>query len=363
MQAPPLQSQMLADIAIPSKPARSTCSLYGRPGSNTACDTACHSDDWGSQCSKAPLLEIPVNNNCASGFEHRACQASQSGKAGVALFGKFGLGRLPRQEGPSNCKRDSNGTLKQGPCSGRGASTSSGGNPISSIKQHSAAHQARDLAHDQIVRRPQGRDVQDVSEPVVLPKHGHLVSIAGQQGRCQHAEADSRMKQAATAGQATGSHKASSSTADRRKALMKAIVRTTPTRAPSMPLEADQPSGSSAGKTHNSQPQCEGRDTMHMQSFSALDAMSAQIKQPPRGQSHITGGPVLPTCGLEPRLKSDRENPSIAESCKAVPAYVSAMRQVAPHTQPGTKDAAGASLGSAGTRVVRRSLLSQPDFC
>lgn len=362
MQAPPLQPQLLADIAIPGKPARSACSLYGCTGSNTACDTACHSDDWGSQCSKAALLEIPVNNNCASGFEHRACQASQSGKAGVALFGKVGLGLSARQEGPSNCKRDSNGTLKQGPCSGRVANTSSGGNPISSIKQHSAAHQATDLAQDQIVKRPQGRDVQNVSEPVVLPKHGHLVSIAGQQGRCQHAEADSRMKQAATAGQARGSHKASNSTADRRKALMKAIVRTTPTRAPSMPLEADQPNGSGAAKTQasSSQPQC---DTMHIQSFSALDAMFAQIKQPPRGQPHITGGPVLPTCGLEPRLKSDWGNPSIAESCKAVPTYVSAMRQVAPHTQPGTKDAAGVSLGSAGTRVVRRSLLSQPDFC
>ncbi|KAL3153234.1 hypothetical protein ABBQ38_011587 [Trebouxia sp. C0009 RCD-2024] len=310
--------------------------------------------------SKAPLLEIAVNRNCASGFENRACPANQGGKAGVGPFGKAGLGLSARQESPGSCRTGSKHASKHTPCTGKGFHIANGGSTHSSIE-----HQARDLPHGHNMRQLQGREVDSVSEPGVLPKHGRRVSTYDA-GQHQHAEVDSSRKQAAAAGQqAKASFNGSSSTSDRRKALMKALVRTTPTRAPSVPVEATQSSSSGAGHRPSSQPQCEGIATEHSQSSSSLGAVSAQSRLLPLSESDGIGGPVLLTSGLQGKPKSGWGDPSIARSCKALIGNESAVGQSqdAQHARSVTKEAVDASLGSGGTRAVRRSLLLQPGFC
>lgn len=371
MQTSPLRSlrqgQVHADTAAPGKPAISAGSSRNHMGCYVPCDKP---GDEGSvsHFSKAPLLEIAVNTNCASTLEHRACQANP-GKAGVGPSGQVGLGLSARQESPGSCRTGHKHALKNKPFAGKGFHIANGGSTHSSIEnhatqQHSAVHQARDLAHGHSMRQLQGRAVKNVSEPGVLPKHGHHVSTYDA-GQHQHAEADSCRKQAATAGQqAKGSLNGSSSTSDTRKALMKALVRTMPTRAPRVPVEATQSSGSGAGHRRSSQPQCEGIATEHSQSSSSLGAVSAQSRLLPLSESYGIGGPVLLIGELQPNPGSAWRDPSTAGTCKALIGYGSAIGQLqdAQHARSVTKEAVDASVESGGTRAVRRSLLLQPDF-
>ena len=380
VQASPLQSQrlglgqMLADTAAPGNPAYSAGSLHNHTDCHVPCDKLGHDHGCVSQFRKAPLLEIAVNTNCASAFEQRACQVSQLGKAGVELVCEAGLGLSARQECPSSCRTGDQHALKRRLSSSRVSNIPSGGSICtnSSIKhhprqQHSAAHQTKHVAHNQTMRQRQGRQVQTALVPDVLPKHVQLVSLYSAGGQHQHANAVSCRKQAAVAGQqAKGSHKASSSTGDRRKALMKAIVRTTPTRAPSMPVEATQSSSSGTAKRPSSQLQCEGIDTGHSQSSSDSCAMSGQSWHLSQGKSYGSGWPVLlPTSGLQPGPRSAFGHPSNAGRCMVLPGYGSGIGhlQDAQHAQFVAKDAIDASLRSCGTKAVRRSLLLQPDFC
>ena len=192
------------------------------------------------------------------------------------------------------------------------------------------------------------------------PRHGYQSSVVHgtcQQGKCQGLESDSDRDQ----GLDVRGHKTSSSAADKRKALMKAIVRTTPTRAPSLLPETMQLSGSSATNKPGSMAQCQGAQAVYSQSTSVLEAMSSHSQKLPTGQSRGTGELVLPRpalSGLVARSRSDASSGrKSAESCKASIDGVAASG-----VQVG-KDAAGTISGSAERRAVKRSLVSQPDFC
>ena len=352
--------QMLPATVASTHAADWAASVHGRSNCHVPCDTHHQGPDSVGQCSTAPLLEIPVNTNCASAFEQRECHACEGRKAGIQFSGKIGLGAPAQQQ-----STDSKLALKHRPGSGKNCNIVGGGSTISSIRhtgQHSAANQAKTQAISHATRQWQGRGVMwQVSKRNMLPKDIQLSSVGhtDQQGRCLGSQPDSRVKQTTIAGRGERGDKASSSSADRRKALLKAIVRTTPTRAPSLPSEASQSSINSAAISPSIQPRFRGTVDRHSHSSNVSGGMLAQSRQLPTGQSHGTGMPMLPYLGfsgLEAELRSGASRDplgSIARSCKVFPHCGSA---------PTTKETAG-SVGSAERRAVRRSLLSQPDFC
>ena len=324
-----------------------------------------------SQYNTVPLLEIPVNtNHSASAFDQRVCHASDSGTAVTKLAGEIALGALPRQQSTNSCRNGNNGALKLRSCIGRDCNIAFGSSKTVSSssnrqagQQQPASNQPKDLISTQALRQLQGGRIKNMSEPQVLPRRDHGFFMGhgmGQQGRCQGADSNSHRKQAAVAGQDARGQEASSSTGNRRKALMKAIVRTTPTRAPSQLSDSSQFSCFSTATKLDSTAQCQYMERLDSQSSCVSDAMSFQSLQPLTGPLHGKGVPALPypaLSALEAGSRSDAlADFSTAESCTFLDCQLG-------FGQPMSKDADGTILESVEGRAVKRSLLSQPGFC
>ena len=320
-----------------------------------------------SRCRIAPLLEIPINTNYVSACEQGTWHANDSDRAGVKVSDEARPRGPARQHVTNSCRSDNTGALKLKTCTGRNPNVVCSSSNITSSsnscagQQRSASSQSKDPAGTQALRQLQGRYVRKNSEPSMPPRHGHQSSaVQGmcQQGKYQGLKSDSGRHQAATAVQGEGGHTASGSTAGKRKALMKAIVRTTPTRAPCLLPEATQLSDSSTANKPDSMAWCPGTKSVCSQSSSVSEAVSSRSQRLHTGQLEGIAGLVLARpalSGLEARSRSDALfGLSSAESCKAWVA-ASGLRI--------GKDVSDTVLGSAQRRAVKRSLLSQPGFC
>lgn len=362
-QTPP-DTAALGAVANPagSQHGHSNCGVLHDPMRHYAGSTG--------HCSTAPLLEIPVNtNHSASPFDQRVCHASDTGKPATKLASEIGLAALPRQQSTSSCRNGNNGALKLRSCTGRDSNAGFGSSKTISRssnrrtgQQRPASNQPKDLANTQALRQLHGGRIRNMSEPKALLRRDHGIDMDHgmvQQGRRQGSGSHSHRKQAAITGQDERGQKASSSTANRRKALMKAIVRTTPTRAPSLLSDTSQLSCFSTATKLESRAQCQYIERLHSQSSSVSDAMSFQSQQPLTGQLHSVGVSAIPRpalSALEARFRSDDlADASVAESC-TLPDCQPAMGQ------PMSKQAASTILESAERRAVKRSLLSQPGF-
>lgn len=355
------------DMAASSTAADSAGSWHGHSNGCVPCDLLSHVAGSISQCSIAPLPEMPINTNHVSASEQGVCLASEGGKVSDAA-GPTG----PERQRPTNrCRVDNQGASKLNPCTGRNANVACGGSSNSSSNNRrtgqlrSASNQPTDPAGAEALRQLQGRCNRNMSESNMLPKHGHQSSVVHgicQQGKCQGLQSDNGRNQAVTVGRNERGQKASSSTIDKRKALMKAIVRTTPTVAPSLlPAVTCVLSGCSAANKPNSIAQGQGAESVCSQSTSVLEAMSSHSQNLLTGQLQEIRGLVQPSpalSGLQSGSRSDalRTLSSAAETCNASADWVSAsgLRM--------GKDAAG-TIGSTERRAVKRSLLSQPEFC
>lgn len=343
-------------------------SQHGHSNCSVPRDPMRHYAGSTSQCSTAPLLEISVNSNhSASPFDQRVCHASGGGKAATKLASEIALKALPGPQSTNSRRNGNNGALKLRSGNGRDCNIAFGSSKIISSssnrqagQQQPASNQPKDLISTQALRQLQGGRIKNMSEPQVLPRRDHGFFMGhgmGQQGRCQGADSNSHRKQAAVAGQDERGQKASSSTGNKRKALMKAIVRTTPTRAPSLLSKTSQLSCFSTGL--DSITQCQNIEILHSRSSCVSDATSFQSQQPLAGPLHGKEVPVLPypaLGALEAESKSDAlADLGIAESC-TFPDCQSGMGQSM------GKSAAGTILESVERRAVKRSLLSQPGF-
>ena len=364
----PAWGRLAPNVAASGTAADSAGSLHGRSNGCVPHGPLSHVAGSISQCSIAPLQEIPFNtNHYVSASEQGVFHASEGDRAGIDVSHEAKPRGPARQYFTDSCRVDMKGALKLRPCTGRefnvvcgsSSNTTSSGNSRTG-QQRSASNQPKDPASTQALRQLQGRCNRNMSEPNMPPRHGHRSSM-GQQNKCQGLESNGGRNQAATAVQSERGHKASSSTADKRKALMKAIVRTTPTRAPCLLPEAAQLSGSTTANKPNSIAWCRGVESVCSQSCSVSCAMSSQSQRLLTGQLQGKAGFVLPCPalnGLEARSRSDALGGlSSAESGKASADWVSASG-----LQIG-KNVSATILGSAERRAVKRSLLSQPDFC
>ena len=363
--------QSAPDIAASGTAADSAGSWHGHSNGCVPYDPLSHVAGSISQCSIAPLLEIPISTNHVSASEQGVCHASE-GRAGVKVSGETGPRGPSRQHPTNSCTRNNQDASKFSLCTGRNSKVvhgsshniSSSGSNRHTGQQRSASYGPQYTASTQALRQLQGTCNREMSEPNVPPRHGHQSSVVHgicQQGKCQGLQSDSDRNQAATAGRGERGQKARSSTADKRKALMKAIRRTTPTRAPSLLPEATQLSGFSAANKPNSVAQGQGAESVGSQSTSVLEVMSSQSQQLLTGRQQGIGGFVQPSPALSGLQSGSRSNAlhsldSAAETCKAPANWSSAsgLRR--------GKNVAG-TIESTGRRAVKRSLLSQPEFC
>lgn len=337
---------------------------HGHSNGCVPCDPLSHVAGSISQCSILPLLEIPVNTNNVAVSEQGMCHASKCDRAGVKMSSEAKFRGPFRQHLTHSCGSDNKGLAKLRGCTGRNSPVvCDGSNNISSSsnsvtgQQRSASNQPKDPVGTQALRQLQGRCNRNMPEPNLPSTHGHQASVVhcmSQQGKRQGLGSDTDRNQAANAG-------LGESTVDKRKALMKAIVRTTPTRAPSLLPEAMQLSGLSAANKPNSMAQCPEAESACSQSTSVLEVRSSQSQKNLTHQPNGVEKLVLPCpalSGLEGKLRSDAPGGlTNAESCKGSVDCISV-------SDVGVgRGIAGTILGSAERRAVKRSLLSQPDFC
>ena len=336
-----------------------------------------HIDDSARRRTTVPLLEIPVNTRNQSSCTHQAQQARQGSDSGAKGTGRAQLWGPKRQQltsssrGSQERKADSRCMLKHRPRSDNDAGLASGSSVVSrhTVGQRLAASGTGSKQATKGQAEPFPADV--LQQGGKLTQRGSMndASHAGHQGLKQAQQPSGITKQVPAATHSGRGRKLSSTTSGRRKALLKALVRTTPTRAPSMPPDDETQSTGSGitaqlGHAHEHQPLCK---TASHSSVSA-DAKGSWHHQDSENQAHNTAAPEDFLIGSQPNLAlslgigSDAfADEAIADACNALPEHGSTIGQVHDcwHAQAFVKE----HVGSVETRAVRRSLLFQQDFC
>ena len=95
------RDQLAPDVAASDIAAHSAGSWRGYSNACVPCDALSHVASAFSQCSVAPLLELPVNTNYVSVSEHGVYHASGGDRAGVKASGEAGPRGPARQLPPT----------------------------------------------------------------------------------------------------------------------------------------------------------------------------------------------------------------------------------------------------------------------
>lgn len=346
--------------------------------------------DSAMQCTALPLLELSVNTDQRSACTPQAQQARQDCDSATKGTNRAQLWGYKRRQPTSSSRSSNKGradgrcTTKHRLCSDCDACLENGSSVVS---RHSAGQQ---LAASGIGSK-QASQGQPKTFPADISQGGssfYQQSSMSDTGHAAHLGVNqallhsSNRKQAPAPVHSGRGHKLTSSTSGRRKAMLKALVRTTPTRAPSMPPDDDiQSTGSSItvqlGHAHQHQPLC--RAVSH--SSVSADAKSSQHHQDCDNQSHdiatttdllSSSRPSLIRPGIRLNAYADEAfadeafaEEAIADGCTALPERDVTVGQLHDcwHAQAVAKGHPGSSVGSIETRTVRRSLLLQQDFC